>query len=143
MSAAIPASPPAQTPGRTEYLDATVRDVMTPGVVSVVEDASVTQVRRAMAAHAVHAVLVVGRRTGTPLGWVTARGLLAWVEADASLVRARDAITERAQTIEPSATLREAITQLAQPGTTHLLVSHAPDLLPEGVLSDLDLVRLA
>jgi len=75
---------------------------MTPGVVTIVEDASVKQARRALKAHAVHAVLVVGRDQGRPLGWVTARGLLSWVDRDESLAHARDAITEPPANIEPS-----------------------------------------
>src|SRR4051794_35235208 len=71
-----------------------VREVMTPGVVTIVEDASVKQARRAIHAHRVHAVLVLGRERGRPLGWVTARGLLSWVDREESLAHARDAITE-------------------------------------------------
>lgn len=49
---------------------------MRPGVVTVAEDASVLQARRALQAHGVHAVLVVERSHGRPLGFITARGLL-------------------------------------------------------------------
>src|SRR6266540_4101487 len=75
-------------------LDREIRDVMTPGVVSIVENASLQQVYRAMIAHRVHAILVVGRTQGRPIGWVTARGLLAWIGRDDSLSCARDAVTE-------------------------------------------------
>jgi CBS domain-containing protein len=119
-----------------------VREVMTPGVVTIVEDASVKQARRAMRAHGVHAVLVVGSGTGRPLGWITARGLLSWVDSDESLVHARDAVTERATTIEPSASVAEAITAILQPGISHLLVQHHPDRMPEGVIAERDLLVL-
>jgi CBS domain-containing protein len=115
---------------------------MTPGVISIAEDASLRQVYRAMVSHSVHAVLVVGRAEGKPLGWVTARGLLTWVERDETMAFARDAITERPTTIEPSATAAEALTALSQPGTSHLLVCRQPDSHPEGVLSELDIVAL-
>jgi CBS domain-containing protein len=128
--------------GGDEY-DVQVRDIMTPGVVSIVEEASLTQVYRAMTAHGVHAVLVVGLRTGTPLGWVTARGLLAWMDSDHTLVRARDAITERVSTIEPGASAREAIRELSQPDVTHLLVARSEDTLPEGVVTAVNLIALA
>lgn len=121
-------------------MDYEVRQLMTPGVVTIVEDASLTQVYRALTAHRVHAVLVLGSRTGHPLGWVTAHGLLAWVDKDASLAVARDAITESATTISPSATAREALVALSQPMTQQLLVAAAPDRLPEGVVTALDLV---
>jgi CBS domain-containing protein len=41
---------------------------MTPGILTIVEHASLTQVRRAMKHHGVHAVLVVGQEQGRPLG---------------------------------------------------------------------------
>ena len=57
-----------------DYLETPVRDFMTPGVLTIAEYASLRQVYRAMVAHSVHAVLVVGRTEGRALGWVTARG---------------------------------------------------------------------
>ena len=88
-------------------------------------------------------MLVVGRQEGRPLGWVTARGLLGWAESDATIAPARDAITERPETIEPSASAREALIALSQPNVTHLLVCRRADHSPEGVVSELDLVRFA
>jgi CBS domain-containing protein len=117
-----------------------VRDIMTAGVVSIPEDASLRQAYRAMVAHSVRAVLVVGRTEGRPLGWVTARGLMGWIGKEASLPAARDAITERATWVEPGATAREAIVALLQAGVSHVLVRKADDAMPEGVLSDLDLI---
>jgi CBS domain-containing protein len=115
---------------------------MTPGVVTIVEDASVKQARRAMDAHRVHSILVVGSGQGRPLGWITARGLLAWIDRDESLCFARDAITEPPTTIEPSASVHEAIRAILQPGVTRLLVQHHPDRYPEGVIGERDLVAL-
>jgi CBS domain-containing protein len=125
-----------------DHLDTAVREFMTPGVLSIAEDASLRHVYRAMVAHSVHAVLVVGRNEGRPLGWVTARGLLSWVGRDQSLATAREAITERAETIEPSATARDALSALSQAGTSHLLVSRHGGGAPEGVVSELDLIAL-
>jgi CBS domain-containing protein len=115
---------------------------MTPGVVTIVEDASVKQARRAMHAHGVHAVLVVGSGQGRPLGWVTTRGLLGWVDRDESLAHAREAITEPPTMIEPSASVDEAVRAILQPGVTHLLVQHGPGRLPEGVVGERDLLAL-
>jgi CBS domain-containing protein len=128
------------TPG--DYLETPVRQIMTPGVVSIPEDASLLHVYRAMTAHSVRAVLVVGRTEGRPLGWVTARGLMGWVGKDQSLASARDAITERATFIDPSATAHEAVVALLQAGVSHVLVRRSDDSMPEGVISDLDLVAL-
>lgn len=121
-------------------LDMEARELMTPGVISIVEDTSLTQVHRALAAHRVHALLVLGARSGRPLGWVTARGLLAWLKGDPSLACARDAITEPATAIEPSASGHEALTALGRPRVSHLLVQRHAEALPEGVISELDLI---
>ena len=60
-------------------LEREVAEFMTPCCVVISEAASVADAAKAMAAHRIHAVLVVGRRNGTPLGWVTHRGLLGWI----------------------------------------------------------------
>lgn len=125
-----------------DHLDTPVRDIMTPGVVSIAEDASLTQTLRAMSAHDLHAVLVIGSKDRAPLGWVTARGLLAWIGQDPGLVHARDAVTERAETIEPGASARDALRALSQPEITHLLVTRSTDAFPEGVVSAINLIAL-
>jgi CBS domain-containing protein len=127
---------------RESHGDLEVREVMTPGVVTIVEDASVRQARRAMQAHRVHGVLVVGATQGRPIGWITARGLLAWVDRDETMADARDAVTEQPAWIDPGAPVREAVQAMLQPGVTHLLVQRREDRLPEGVLSDIDLLAL-
>jgi CBS domain-containing protein len=138
VSSAVPG--PAHLRG--DHLDTPVRDLMSPGVLSLVEDASLVHVLRAMRRHRVHAVVVSGRRTGVPLGWVTTRGLLAWIDRDHSLAVARDAITEPAVTIEPGATVREAVAKIARERVGRLLVSHTPEAMPEGVIAELDLLGI-
>jgi CBS domain-containing protein len=96
-----------------------------------------------MAAHHVHAVLVVGARNGTPLGWVTHRGLLAWIRRDRSLARATEAITEQVRAIPAHESLRTALYTLSRAGTARLLVRTRPNSLPEGVVSDFDLAVAA
>jgi CBS domain-containing protein len=125
-----------------DHLDTPARELMTPGVVTIPEGASLRHVYRAMTAHGVHAVLVVGSHEGVALGWVTARGLLAWVGKDESLASARDAVTERPTWVDPSATAREALMAVTQAGVSHLLVRRSDDSAPEGVISELDLVAL-
>jgi CBS domain-containing protein len=121
--------------------DLEVREVMTPGVVNIVEDASVLQARRALQSHRVHAVLVVGRASGRPLGWVTARGLLAWIDADEALGSAREAIREPAIPIEPSASVREAAQRMLGSSVSHLIVQRKGSL-PEGTLAEIDVLAL-
>jgi CBS domain-containing protein len=134
----------AATESTGSYLDSVeAREIMTPGVVTIVEDSDLRNAFRAMAAHDVHAVLVVARDQGKLLGWVTGRGLLTKLEDDASLATVRDAITERAVSIRPGATAREALAFISQADVSHLLVSEAEGLQPEGVVTELDLVHLA
>jgi CBS domain-containing protein len=113
---------------------------MRPGVVTAAEDASVLQARRAVQAHGVHAVLVVERSHGRPLGFITGRGLLGWVDRDETLAYARDAVSQAPIWVRPSASLREAVDAILEPGVTHLLVRRAHDEMGEGVVSALDLL---
>ena len=103
-------------------LDREVAEFMTPGCVVISEAASVADAAKAMAAHRVHAVLVVGARNGTPLGWITHRGLLGWIGRDRKLRRATEAITEQVRAIPAHESLRMAHYALSQSGTTRLLV---------------------
>jgi len=126
-----------------DHLEVPVAQIMTPGVLTIVEDASLRHALRAMYAHRVHAILVVGRTTGRPVGWITERSLLAWVGRDDSMALARSAVTEPPEVIAPHATAREALSALSRPGVTHLLVATGPTAAPEGVVSAFDLVALA
>lgn len=146
MLPALTAKPPRPEhdyPPTSGPLDIEVRDAMTPGVVTITETASLRQGYRALVAHGVHSVLVIGRNNGKPLGWVTARGLLGRLTDDRDLCSVGEAITHPPASIQPSATVREALTALAQPGITQLIVARRPGVLPEGVLSDLDVVAVA
>jgi CBS domain-containing protein len=134
--AVTPAPPPD-----TRWLQTPVRAFMRPGVVSVGEDASLHQVQRAMVAHGVHAVLVMA--AAGPAGWVTATGLLPWLEKEPALYPAGSAISEKVAYIPPGASARDALHMLAEPGVGHLLVSARTATSPQGVVSEIDLVRLA
>jgi len=126
-----------------ELLEREIRDFMTPGCVTISEDASVADAARALAAHRVHAVLVLGASHGTPLGWVTARGLLNWLGRDRTQVSAREAITEQVTAIHPNEWVRVALYALSLAGTTRLIVRRKPNQLPEGVITEFDLATAA
>ena len=128
---------------RDALLDREVGDFMTPGCVVISQAASVADAAKAMRSHRVHSVLVVGSQNGTPLGWITHRGLLGWIGRDRSLARATEAITEQVRAIPAHESLRTAVYALSQSGTTRLLVRSRPNQLPEGVLSDFDLAMAA
>ena len=139
----IPASAEASADGLADRrLQTPVRDFMRPGVIGVSEDTSLRQAERAMVRHGVHAILVLGRTTGRPLGWVTTRGMLQWMSHDLALVPASRGVTETPTYIEPAATAQEALQALSAAGVTHLLVTRVPGETPQGVVSDLDLIAL-
>ena len=129
-------------PGISDRLDTPVRDLMRPGVIVLADDASVQQAHRALLAHGVHAVLVLERGGARPIGWITSTGLLAWCDRDIGLASARDAVTEPATAVEPSASAREVLAILKREGLSRVLVARVSDGLPEGVVADVDLLRL-
>ena len=113
----IPASPEAAADGLSDRrLQTPVRDFMRPGVIAVSEDASLRQAERAMVRHGVHAILILGRTSGRPLGWVTSRGILRWINHDLGLVSASQAVSETPTYIEPGATAHEAVQALSDAG---------------------------
>ena len=118
-----------------------VADVMRPGVVTIAEDAPLLHAKRAMVRHGIHAVLVVGKESGRPLGWVSDHGLLPWLERDLASVRASHAITEPPRFIDAGASARTALEVLAEQGVGHLLVGDI-GRPPQGVIAPLDLVDL-
>jgi len=119
-----------------------VREFMRPGVITVSDDASLGHAEHAMVRHGVHAILLVGRTTGKPVGWVTTRGMLQWLNHDLGLVPASQGVTEPPTYIEPGATAQEAVKALSAPGVTHLLVARAPGETPQGVVADVDVISL-
>jgi CBS domain-containing protein len=131
-------SPPAQPLYEEDALELDVRHVMSPGVVTISDDATVGEAVDAMAVHRVHAILVVGGRSGTSLGWVTTRGLLGFVGRDA-WTPVSEAITERVTAIPPGASVRSAIYALSLAGVTRLLVRRRSLDAAEGVITDFDL----
>jgi CBS domain-containing protein len=120
-------------------LERPVCEFMTPGCTVISEAATVADAAKVLAEQRVHAVLVLGADNGTPLGWITARGLLGWLGRDRSLAPARDAITEQVTAVDPQERVRTAHYALSLSGTTHLLVRRKPHKLPLGVVTDFDL----
>ena len=139
----IPATGDAPADGVADRrLHTPARDFMRPGVIALADDASLGQAERAMVRHGVHAILLLGRTTGRPVGLVTSRGMLRWLNHDLGLVPASQGVTEPATYIEPSATAQEAVAALSAPGVTHLLVGRAPGETPQGVVADVDVIAL-
>jgi CBS domain-containing protein len=131
-------SPPA-TGGR---LDTPVRDIMRRGVLVIAKSASVADAQRAMLSHGVHAILVLERCSTRIVGWVTSHGLLSWCDRDIPPTPVHNAVNEAPLTIHPSASVRDSLNLMKRHGAAHLLVTHRHDGLPEGVVSDVDVLRL-
>jgi CBS domain-containing protein len=117
----------------------TVADVMRPGVLSVSESSTLRAVAQVMHEHRVHGVLVVAD-DGELLGWVTARGLLAHRDEDWRRIKAGKSIGEPCVRVVPSATVSSAIETMAGTDATRLVVVRPGSHMPDGVVSDLDLV---
>jgi CBS domain-containing protein len=75
-------------------------------------------------------LLVLDANDGTPLGWVTALGLVARLAGGRGLASARTAITERVIAVHPQDRVRIALNALSLGGTTRVLVRCKPEKLP-------------
>ncbi len=114
---------------------------MTPGVVVLPVTAPLDQAAQAMNAHRVHGVLVVSVG-GQPCGWVTSDRMTQHLGQYRSLNWAVDAIGEELVAVTPSASVREVVAKLQQPGVTRVAVQQRPEVMPQGVITDLDIAAL-
>ena len=120
-----------------------VRDCMTAGVITIAAGATVREAYRAMAKHRVNSLLVLGAEDGQMLGWLTARGLLAQMDRDPDVSRARDVVCEPVIALDPSASVDEALAALRRRPVSQVLVIRGGDRMPEGVVTPADLVAFA
>ena len=116
-----------------------VSDIMRCGVVTISEATTLEGAARVMREHAVHGVLVVAD-DGELLGWVTARGLLAHHAEDWRRRKVREAISEPCVRVAASSPVPTAIAAMLDAAATHLVVIRPGSTMPDGVVSDLDLV---
>jgi CBS domain-containing protein len=121
-------------------LDTPISDVMHHGFIALPATATLVDAASKMRDNKVHAVLITGT-DGSPLGWVTSRGILHNHARDwTTAASAADAITERAATVAPTATLTDALTVFVATGASHILVASDIAQAPIGVVADSDLV---
>jgi CBS domain-containing protein len=118
---------------------ATVRDVMSAGVVAISADSTAGECAQAMHARRTHAVLVIDPATREPIGWVSHRDVLMHILEDPLLTLARASVSQDAAWIEPAATVEDAARRMQAEDRTHLLVGD-PGSIPEGVISSWDVV---
>ena len=120
-------------------LDTPVSEVMHHGFIALPATATLADVAATMRDNKVHAVLITGS-DGSPLGWVTSRGILHNHARDWTVAAsAAQAITDPAATVAQTATLADAMTVFLATGASHILVASSA-VQPVGVLADSDLV---
>lgn len=121
-------------------LDTPVSEVMHHGFIALPATATLADAASAMRDNKVHAVLITGS-DGSPLGWVTSRGILHNHARDwTTAASAADAITQPAASVTPTATLADALTVFVATGASHILVGSSVAQAPIGVIADSDLV---
>jgi CBS domain containing-hemolysin-like protein len=118
---------------------ATVRDVMSPGVVAVSGELTAGACAEAMHHRRTHAVLVVDSASREPIGWVSHRDVLMHVLDDPLLTLASASVSQEPAWIDPAATVEEAVRRMQEEDLTHLLVGE-PGTIAEGVISSWDVV---
>ena len=118
---------------------ATVADIMTPSVLSVPPDATLTETAAQMSARQVGAVLVV--EDGKPTGILTERDVLRAVgEGSVEGAKVSDWMTRDPETIEPSESTGMAATLMIHGGFRHLPVVEKGSVV--GIVSIRDLMRV-
>lgn len=127
---------------RPSFRNATVADVMTPGIIACTPETPLETVAELMATHRVHAV-AVGGIASNHLVWGVVDSLdlvraLRYPDADGS---AETISRQRVLGIEPDAPLSEAVRLMDERNVAHLVV--VDHERPVGVLSSLDIAGAA
>ena len=132
----------------SDFEHATVADAMHSGVITCPRDAPLREVARMMAAHRVHCVVVFDERAepepGSVWGIVSDLDLAAGLSDGVLDERAAGEIAASpVVTVAASETLSRAAQLMAENSSAHLVAVDSESGLPVGVLSTLDLARLA
>ena len=119
-----------------------VREAMSSPVVTVQENDSVAEAARVMKEHGIGAIIVQGGDSN-PVGIVTERDLVYRVIAEGSPpgeVRVREVMSSPLMTVEPEASLEEAMAMMSKHNMRRLGVFYKGSL--EGIISDKDIIRI-
>jgi CBS domain-containing protein len=110
------------------------------GVVTCSPEASLRTVARILAAHGIHAVVVVSADETAPRAVVTDRDVIfAHATGKLDHLTARDAATEPTITVRPSLDLRSASELMMRHGVAHIVVTDVGDQRAIGIVSSLDI----
>jgi CBS domain-containing protein len=134
-------------PNVDTWVQATVSDVMHPGVLTCPPDAPLSMVARTMADRRVHCVAITGVATAEDGGQHFTWGLVADIDLVRALHRGTDAINAAtiANTeplaVEEGDSLERAAGLMVEHDARHVVVV-SPTGLPSGILSTLDVARV-
>lgn len=115
---------------------------MRPGVITCPPDASMGVVARIMAREHVHAVVVTGVFNGRPWGVVTDTDVLR-AAATAAHQLAGTTASGELLTVSPGEALPAVAELMLEHGATHVMVVDREHDLPLGIISTLDVARVA
>jgi signal-transduction protein with cAMP-binding, CBS, and nucleotidyltransferase domain len=119
----------------------TVREVMTSPAIELDEDSTADIAAQTMAKYEISSVIVVGKHG--PVGIVTKRDLIEKVMAKNRLpseVKLKEIMSSPLVTIEPSATLEDAVRLMNRIGISRLVVSYKGNV--QGIVSLKDVLRI-
>lgn len=127
---------------RPSFRNASVADVMSPGIISCAPETPLEAVAELMATHGVHAV-AVGGVAANHLVWgiVESLDVVRALREPQRLTHAEELSRQPAHTIEPGAALTEAARVMDEHNATHLVVLDGDR--PVGVISTLDIAGAA
>jgi CBS domain-containing protein len=127
---------------RPAFRNATVADVMTPGILTCAPDTPLEAVAELMATHRVHAV-AVGGIAANHLVWgvIDSLDLVRALRDPGSQALAEEISRQPAVSIEPDADLADAVALMDERSVAHLVVVDRQR--PVGVISTLDVAGAA
>ena len=112
------------------------------GMVSCGPDDPLREVAATMANHRVHAVLIVDRPGGRPLGVVSDEEMIAAIARGDENAVARDAARGEPLTVSSGASVRTASRLMHEHHVSHLVVVEGASGFPAGVVSTLDVASV-
>jgi CBS domain-containing protein len=128
------------------FQHATVADAMRTGILTCPADTSLRAIADMMASYRVHAVVVDGAESESPVSGTQRWGIVS--DAELTRAAARDELHATAGelarsnaliVVSPADKLKRAAELMSDHGVSHLIVSTTPAARPIGIISTLDL----
>ena len=112
------------------------------GMLSCGPDDPLREVAATMANHRVHAVLIIDRPGGRPIGVVSDEEVIAAIARGDENVVAGDAARGEPLTVSSNASVRSAARMMTEHHVSHLVVVEGASGYPAGVVSTLDVTSV-